>query len=123
MGVKRLVNADLKKDDKVQLISMTDPYKIPSGMMGIVTSVSEVQGSKIFGVRWETPDGKHVGSLSLIDDINPETGKRFDNWFKIVEEEDEELNERFITLTKGQILRESKKKLLKNSQGFQNYMI
>lgn len=102
---------------------MTDPYKIPSGMMGTVTSVSEVQGSKIFGVRWETPDGKHVGSLSLIDDINPETGKRFDNWFKIVEEEDEELNERFITLTKGQILRESKKKLLKNSQDFQNYMI
>jgi len=82
MGVKRLVNADLEKGDKIQLISMTDPYKIPSGMMGTVTSVSEVQGSKIFGVKWETPDGKHVGSLSLIDDINPETGKRFDNWKK-----------------------------------------
>jgi len=71
-------------------------------MMGIVTSVSEVQGSKIFGVKWETPDGKPVGSLSLIDDINPETGKRFDNWFKIVEEDDEEeLSERYLTLTKG----------------------
>ena len=111
MGKKRLVNAALEKGDIIQLISMTDPYKIPSGMMGTVTSVSEVQGSKIYGVKWETPDGKFMSSLSLIDDINPETGKRFDNWFKIVDEEDEGLTERFITLTKGQILRESKKKI------------
>lgn len=113
MGKKKLLNAELKVGDTVQLISMTDPYKIPPSMMGKVKFVNDVMGSKIYGVEWKTPGGKVIGSLSLIDDVDPETGKRLDNWFKIVDEEDE-LNERFITLTKGQILKESKKKFLKN---------
>jgi hypothetical protein len=117
MGKKKLLNADLEVGDSVQLISMTDPYKIPPSMMGKVKFVSNVQGSKIYGVEWKTPNGTVIGSLSLIDDINPETGKRLDNWFRIVDEEDDEssnedqIGENFITLTKGQILKESKKKI------------
>jgi len=96
---------------------MTDPYKIPPSMMGKVKFVSNVQGSKIYGVEWKTPNGTVIGSLSLIDDINPETGKRLDNWFRIVDEEYDEssnedrIEENFITLTKGQIIKESKKKI------------
>jgi len=117
MGKKKLLNADLEVGDSVQLISMTDPYKIPPSMMGKVKFVSNVQGSKIYGVEWKTPNGTVIGSLSLIDDINPETGKRLDNWFRIVDEEYDEssnedrIEENFITLTKGQILKESKKKI------------
>jgi hypothetical protein len=120
MGKKKLLNADLEVGDSVQLISMTDPYKIPSSMMGKVKFVSNVQGSKIYGVEWKTPNGNVIGSLSLIDDINPETGKRLDNWFKIVDDDydessnEDQIEENFITLTKGQILKESKKKYLKN---------
>lgn len=115
MGKKKLLNADLEVGDSVQLISMTDPYKIPSSMMGKVKFVSNVQGSKIYGVEWKTPNGNVIGSLSLIDDINPETGKRLDNWFKIVDDDydessnEDQIEENFITLTKGQILKESKK--------------
>jgi len=117
MGKKKLLNADLEVGDSVQLISMTDPYKIPSSMMGKVKFVSNVQGSKIYGVEWKTPNGNVIGSLSLIDDINPETGKRLDNWFKIVDDDydessnEDQIEENFITLTKGQILKESKKKI------------
>jgi len=117
MGKKKLLNADLEVGDSVQLISMTDPYKIPPSMMGKVKFVSNVQGSKIYGVEWKTPNGTVIGSLSLIDDINPETGKRLDNWFRIVDEEYDEssnedrIEENFITLTKGQIIKESKKKI------------
>ena len=120
MGKKKLLNADLEVGDSVQLISMTDPYKIPPSMMGKVKFVSNVQGSKIYGVEWKTPNGTVIGSLSLIDDINPETGKRLDNWFKIVDDDydessnEDQIEENFITLTKGQILKESKKKYLKN---------
>jgi hypothetical protein len=86
-------------------------------MMGKVKFVSNVQGSKIYGVEWKTPNGNVIGSLSLIDDINPETGKRLDNWFKIVDDDydessnEDQIEENFITLTKGQILKESKKKI------------
>ena len=117
MGKKKLLNADLEVGDSVQLISMTDPYKIPSSMMGKVKFASNVQGSKIYGVEWKTPNGNVIGSLSLIDDINPETGKRLDNWFKIVDDDydessnEDQIEENFITLTKGQILKESKKKI------------
>lgn len=117
MGKKKLLNADLEVGDSVQLISMTDPYKIPSSMMGKVKFASNVQGSKIYGVEWKTPNGNVIGSLSLIDDINPETGKRLDNWFKIVDDDydessnEDQIEENFITLTKGRILKESKKKI------------
>ena len=58
--------------------------------------------------------------MNIIYDINPETGKRLDNWFKIVDDDydessnEDQIEENFITLTKGQILKESKKKYLKN---------
>lgn len=114
MGKKRLLNAPLKKGDTVQLISMSDRDKVSSGMFGTVTSVNNIQGTVLYGVEWRTPGGNKLRDLALIDGIDPETNKRLDQWFKIVDEDmgDSEnmMENKFLTLTKGQILSESKKK-------------
>lgn len=121
MGIKRILNAPLKKGDRVELIKMTDPYKIPPTMVGTVKRVVEAFGSKMYEIDWYTKSGKKVGNLSLIDEIDPETGKKIDSWFKLVDEDEEKNNddnipidnidEHFVVLTKKDILKEASKSI------------
>ncbi len=59
----------------------------------------------------------HQPSVVFIDEIDPDTGKRLDSWFKLVDDEEnkkdenipiDNIEEGFIVLTKKDILKESK---------------
>lgn len=99
MGKRKLLkNAPLEKGDIVICVKMVDDFSpIPSGMEGIVKSVSEVFGQTQYYVSW-----KNGSKLALIDGV--------DQWRKVVEindeDESENINEHQILLvrTKSDIL-------------------
>jgi hypothetical protein len=100
--VKYLKNVPLKKDDKVICIEMDDQFSpVKLGTPGIVTTVNEVEGSKIYGVNWLNKS-KHA----LLQGV--------DKWYKVVavgDDEGDELYENVIfSTTKGKILNEIKRK-------------
>jgi hypothetical protein len=97
--VKYLPNAPLEVGDKVICIKMDDPYSpVTSGTPGIVKRVSEVFGDKQYNVDW-----KGGSKLALIDGV--------DMWRKVVEMNDDEINEGILFFTtKRAILKETKSK-------------
>jgi hypothetical protein len=100
--VKYLKNVPLKKDDKVICIKMDDQFSpVKLGTPGTVTTVNEVEGSKIYGVNWLN-NSKHA----LLQGV--------DEWYKVAtvgDDSDEELYENVIfSTTKGKILNEIKRK-------------
>jgi hypothetical protein len=91
-GVKFQKNAPLSPGDKVRCLKMDDEFsRINPGTPGVVRSVSEVQGNKLYYVNWA-----NGSKLALIEDV--------DSWLKIVEDEEESINEIVLVRTKKDIL-------------------
>lgn len=94
MAKQKLVkNAPLVAGDKVICLKMMDDYGVPGGIPGTVKNVSNVFGENQYNVNW-----KNGSNLSLIEGV--------DQWLKVVEENDENIQETRV-LTKKQFLEES----------------
>jgi hypothetical protein len=95
--VKYLKNAPLEVGDEVVCVNMDDQFSpVKAGTTGVVKSVSNVQGSNVYYVKWDSGS-----SLALLDGV--------DQWRKVAKEDDEEqLSESRIVLVR------TKKDILKN---------
>jgi hypothetical protein len=91
---KLIKNAPLEAGDRVICLKMQDDYGVPGGIPGTVKSISNVFGDNQYNVNW-----KNGSTLALIDGV--------DQWLKVVEESDENIQEVRI-LTKKEFLEESK---------------
>jgi hypothetical protein len=69
------INPELQIGDKVILLYMQDETMIP-GLRGVVDSVAEFFGEKIYGVKWE--NGKSLSLLSDVDKWKLEKKKKID---------------------------------------------
>jgi hypothetical protein len=98
--VKYLKNAPLSVGDEVVCVNMDDQFSpVKAGTTGVVKSVSNVQGSNVYYVKWDSGS-----SLALLDGV--------DQWRKVEKEGDDEetLNEGFMFFTtKRAIIKEIKK--------------
>jgi hypothetical protein len=96
--IKYLKNAPLEVGDEVVCVNMDDNFSpVKAGTPGVVKSVSDVQGSKVYYVKWDSGS-----SLALLEGV--------DQWRKAVKEDEEDLNEGFMFFTtKRAIIKEIKK--------------
>lgn len=98
--VKYLKNAPLSVGDEVVCVNMDDQFSpVKAGTTGVVKSVSNVQGSNVYYVKWDSGS-----KLALLEGV--------DQWRKVETEgsDDEELNEGFMFFTtKRAIIKEIKK--------------
>lgn len=98
--VKYLKNAPLEAGDEVVCVNMDDQFSpVKAGTTGVVKSVSNVQGSNVYYVKWDSGS-----SLALLDGV--------DQWRKVAkeDEEEEQLSEGFMFFTtKRAIINEIKK--------------
>ena len=76
--VKYLKNAPLEAGDEVVCVNMDDQFSpVKAGTTGVVKSVSNVQGSNVYYVKWDSGS-----SLALLDGV--------DQWRKVAKEDDDE---------------------------------
>ena len=102
--VKYLKNAPLSVGDEVVCVNMDDQFSpVKAGTTGVVKSVSNVQGSNVYYIKWDSGS-----SLALLDGV--------DQWRKVAKEDDDEedeerqLSEGFMFFTtKRAIIKEIKK--------------
>jgi hypothetical protein len=98
MGKQKLLkNAPLQPGDKVICLKMQDDYGVAGGIPGIVKNVSNVFGENQYNVNWKTGS-----TLALIEGV--------DQWLKVVEEEDENVQESRV-MTKREFLEEAEKNI------------
>ena len=103
-SVKYFKNAPLSVGDEVVCVNMDDEFSpVKAGTTGVVKSVSNVQGSNVYYVKWDSGS-----SLALLDGV--------DQWRKVAKEDDDEedeerqLSEGFMFFTtKRAIIKEIKK--------------
>jgi hypothetical protein len=99
--IKYLKNAPLEVGDEVVCVNMDDQFSpIKAGTTGVVKSVSNVQGSNVYYVKWDSGS-----NLALLEGV--------DQWRKVETEgsdDEDELNEGFMFFTtKRAIIKEIKK--------------
>jgi len=99
--VKYLKNAPLEAGDEVVCVNMDDQFSpVKAGTTGVVKSVSNVQGSNVYYIKWDSGS-----SLALLEGV--------DQWRKVAKEDDDEeeqLSEGFMFFTtKRAIINEIKK--------------
>ena len=102
--VKYLKNAPLETGDEVVCVNMDDQFSpVKAGTTGVVKSVSNVQGSNVYYVKWDSGS-----SLSLLDGVDQcrKVEKEGDD----EEDEERQLSEGFMFFTtKRAIIKEIKK--------------
>jgi hypothetical protein len=99
--VKYLKNAPLEAGDEVVCVNMDDQFSpVKAGTTGVVKSVSNVQGSNVYYIKWDSGS-----NLALLEGV--------DQWRKVAKEDDDEeeqLSEGFMFFTtKRAIIKEIKK--------------
>ena len=99
--VKYLKNAPLEAGDEVVCVNMDDQFSpVKAGTTGVVKSVSNVQGSNVYYIKWDSGS-----NLALLEGV--------DQWRKVAKEDDDEeeqLSEGIMFFTtKRAIIKEIKK--------------